>query len=169
MSHITAMIFRYTNGYRACAFPLLLLCMMLVSCAINEELMIGAGNPLTMPAGTEVRVPNNPALVAAMAGNKVYRQRHWLLGGDHSIKPSSGAEYQHALTQSLQHFLQALGIAYGAWTNLQMQLAETAYDKFLQGEITERAATKQMFEIEAMGKTVPNPNDGIVEEVVGGS
>jgi hypothetical protein len=102
-------------------------------------------------------------VLAALAGNKVYRQRHFLLGGDHVIKPSSGAEYQHALTQSFQHFLQAAGVAYMAWTNMQMELARTTYDKFLAKEITQREANKQLFEIDKLNKTVPNPNDGFIE------
>jgi hypothetical protein len=122
------------------------LALLLCSCAATEELMIGQGRGLDAPAGT--KIPNNPALVAAMAGNKVYRTRHIYLGGDHIVKTSSGSEYNHALTASFKDFLQAMGVAVIGWTQASVAKAKEVSTQFEAGQITKREAQAQMAAIQ---------------------
>lgn len=115
---------------------------LLSSCAATEELMIGQGHSIEFPNGS--RIPNNPALVAAMAGNKVYRTRHLFLGGDHIVKTSSGSEYNHALTSSFKDFLQTVGIAVIGWSQTSVAKAKEVSAQYESGQITKRQAQEQM-------------------------
>lgn len=125
----------------------LLCCACMISCAATEELMIGGGNSLSLNNGQ--KLSGNPSVIAAAAGNKIYRYRQFYLGGDHMVKTSSGSEYNHALTSSLQHFLQAAGIAYGAWTNMAIRQADNMLSQYKEGQITEREFQAGLRQIES--------------------
>jgi hypothetical protein len=115
-------------------------CLMLASCSTTVEKMTKNG-----PQGdTYLWVQNQ-------------------IGGKATWQNSMGSSFAGDFEKSLADVAQAAGFMYGAWTSLQQQLAKFSYEKLLAKEITQREFQKQLFQINKLGATVPNPNDGIIE------
>lgn len=117
-----------------------LACLLLVSCSTTIEKMTKNG-----PQGdTYLWVQNQ-------------------IGGKATWQNSMGSAFAGDFEKSFADAVQAAGIMYASWTSLQRELGRYSYKKLLEGEITKREFNKAMFRIDELGKTVPNPNDGIVE------
>lgn len=85
------------------------------------------------------------------------------IGGKATWQNSMGSSFAGDFEKSLADFVQAAGFMYSSWTALQQQLAKYSYEKLLAAEITKREFNQQLFEINKLGATVPNPNDGVIE------
>lgn len=85
------------------------------------------------------------------------------IGGKATWQNSMGSSFAGDFEKSFADAVQAAGVMYASWTALQRELGKYSYQKLLEGEITKRQFQEQMFKINELGATVPNPNDGVVE------
>lgn len=85
------------------------------------------------------------------------------IGGKSTWQNSMGSAFAGDFEKSFADAMQAAGVMYASWTSLQRELAKFSFKKLEAGEITKRQFNEQLFKINELGATVPNPNDGIVE------